>query len=68
MNLIRPFLHTGVDFTVDTNGEGGDKKVYLLVFACLSVRAIHIEFLQNMSAKSLAHIRFTNLLGIPECI
>ena len=73
MNLVRPFLHTGVDFTghlwVQT-GEGGDKKVYLLVFTCLSVRAIHIELLQDMSAKSfvLALIRFTNLFGIPECI
>ena len=55
---------------MDTNGGGGNKKIYLLVFACLSVQVIHIELLQNMSAKSfvLALIRFTNVLGIPECI
>ena len=33
---------------MDTNGGGGDKKVYLLVFSCLGVRAIHIELLQDM--------------------
>ena len=73
VNLNRPFLHTGVDFTghlgIQT-GEGGDKKVYLLVFTCLSIQAIRIELLQNLSAKSfvLALIRFTKLFDIPECI
>ena len=40
---------------MDTNRGGGgrgDKKVYLLVFTCLSVRAIHIELRQDVSAKS----------------
>ena len=55
---------------MDEDGEGGDKKVYLLLFTCLSVRTIHIESLQDMSAKSfvLALIRFTNLFDILECI
>ena len=73
VNIIRSFLHTGVDFTGHMwihTGKEGDKKVYLLVFTCLSVRAIHIEMLQDMSAKSfvLALIKFTNLFGIPVCI
>ena len=51
-------------------GEGRDKKAYLLVFTRLSIQAIHIELLQDISAKSfvLALIRLTNLFGIPECI
>ena len=73
VNLIRPFLYTCVDLTrssVNTNGGRGDKKAYLLVFSCLSVRAIHIKLMQDISTKSsmLALIRFTNLFGIPECI
>ena len=56
--------------SVDKNGGGADKKIYLLVFTCLSVRAIHIEMLQDMSVKSfvLALIRFANLFIIPEWI
>ena len=40
------------------------------MFTYLSVRAIHLELLQDMSGKSfvLALIKFTNLFGIPVCI
>ena len=69
MNLIRPFFtHVLISQVICGYKQGrGDKKVYLLVFTCLSVRAIHIELLQDMSTKSfiLALIRFTNLFGIP---
>ena len=72
VNLIRPFLHTGVDFTGHLWVRSGqeDRKVYLLVFTCLSVRAVHVEVLEDMSVRSfvLALIRFSNQFGIPEYI
>ena len=45
-----------------------DKKYYLLVFTCLTVRAIYIEILPDRDTLSvvMAFIRFTNLYGIPS--
>ena len=70
VNFVKPFVHTGVDFTghlwvKDEKGE--DVKMYLLIFTCLNVRAIHIEVVPDMSTHSfvLAFLRFVNLYGIP---
>ncbi len=73
VNLIKPFRHVGVDFTshlfVKNEGEK-DSKYYILLFTCLNVRAVHIELVPDMSAKSfvLAFVRFTNIYGIPSHI
>ena len=71
VNLVQPFKHVGIDFTgeillADENNR--DKKHYLLVFTCLTIRAIYIEVLPDRETKSvvLAFIRFTNLHGIPS--
>ena len=72
VNLIKPFQHTGIDYTghvwVKTNE--GISKMYLLIFTCLNIRAIHIELVQDMSTHSfiLALLRFTNIYGIPSHI
>ena len=44
--------------------------MYLLIFTCLNIRAIHIELVQDMSTHSfiLALLRFTNIYGIPSHI
>ena len=41
--------------------------MYLLIFTCLNVRAIHIELVPDMSTHSfvLAFLRFVNIYGIP---
>ena len=41
--------------------------MYLLIFTCFNIRAIHIELVKDMSTHSfiLALIRFTNIYGIP---
>ena len=72
VNLIRPFAHTGVDYTghvIVREGEV-DHKYYLLIFSCLNVRACHIELLPDMSAEQfvLALVRFCNQYGIPDIV
>ena len=72
VNLVRPYYHTGIDFTGHLFVTFGDLrvKVYMLVFTCLSVRAVHIELLPDMSANSVlfAIIRFCNIYCIPHSI
>ena len=51
---MRPFLHTGMDFAgpLWMQRKEEDIKIYLLVFTCLYLRAIHVELLQNVNMKS----------------
>ena len=64
VNFIKPFQHTGVDFTghlwVKNEHEENIKmehkenvKMYLLIFTCLHVSwAVHIELVPDMSTHS----------------
>lgn len=67
-----PYQHTGVDFTGHfwVNDGKEDKKMYLLLFTCLNIRAIHIELVPDMSVLSFfqALVRFTNQNGVPKVI
>ena len=71
VNFIKPYMHTGVDFTGHLfvkNEFGENSKMYLLIFTCLNVRAVHIELVTDMSAQSfvLAFLKFVNLYGVPS--
>ena len=72
VNLVRPYLHTGVDYTGSIIVREGKKdvKYYMIIFTCLSIRSIHIELVPDMSVNNfvLSLIRFTNLYGIPSHI
>ena len=72
VNFQKPFNHTGIDFTGHVYVKFGDNstKMYLLVFTCLNIRAIHIELLPSMTCKDflLAFTRFCNMYGIPNSI
>ena len=72
VNFTRPFLHTGLDYTGHMFVKLGDKvtKFYLLVFACLNVRAVHLELVPTMTTKDLllAFIKLCNLYAIPNSI
>ena len=64
-------MHTGVDFTSHLfvkNESNENIKMYLLIFTCLNVRAVHIELVPDMSTQSfvLAFLRFVNLYGVPS--
>ena len=74
VNLIKPFNHTGIDYTghLWVKEESTNKiiKMYLLVFTCLNIRAVHIEVVPDMSTHSfiLAFLRFINLYGVPSTL
>ena len=70
VNFIKPFEHTGIDFTgcIYVKDSKRFKKMYLLIFTCLNIRAVHIELLPDIDTHSLvlAIIRFTNIYGVPS--
>lgn len=72
INLVKPFQHVGVDYTGHLWVKDGvsDKiiKMFILVFTCLNIRAVHFELLPNMSSKNfiLAFQRFCNMYSIPQ--
>ena len=69
VNLIKPFIHTGVDYTGHIFVREGiiERKYYILIFTCLNIRACHIELLPDMSTEQfiLAFNRFINEYGVP---
>ena len=72
VSLIKPYLHTGIDYTghVWVKGDHGVCKIYLLIYICLNIRAVHVELVKDMNTQSfiLALIRFTNIYGITSHI
>jgi hypothetical protein len=70
VNFVKPFQHTGVDFTGHLYVKYGNAviKMYVLIFTCLNIRAIHLELLPSMSTSDflMAFVRFTNVHGIPN--
>ena len=72
MNLVRPFNHVGVDYTghlwVKDEISGGTVKMFVLVFTCLNIRAVHFELLPDMSTRNfvLAFQRLCNMYSIPQ--
>ena len=64
VNLIRPYLNTGIDFTghIYVKEGGTERRFYMLVFTCLNIRACHIELVPDMTADQfiLAFIHFVN--------
>ena len=70
MNLIVPFRHVGVDFTghLWVKDNDSSSKMYILIFTCLNIRAVHFELLPDMNVKNflLAFQRFCNYYSIPH--
>ena len=68
MNLVKPFNHVGVDYIGHfwVKDELSDKsvKMFILVFTCLNIRAVHFELLPENFI--LAFQRFCNLYTIPQ--
>ena len=62
VNLVHPFKHTGVDFTSHFFVKLGENtvKMYLIIFTCLNIRAVHLELVPSMSTADFlnAFIKF----------
>ncbi|XP_017477270.1 PREDICTED: uncharacterized protein LOC108367186, partial [Rhagoletis zephyria] len=67
----RPFVHTGVDYAgpiqVRPDRRRGNVviKGYIAVFVCMVSKAVHLEFVSDLSTKAfvMAFIRFTSRYG-----
>jgi len=72
VNFVSVYQHTGVDCTGHTFVKFGGKmqKMYVLLFTCINVRAIHLELLPDLTCQSflLAFIRFCNRYRTPEVV
>jgi len=72
VNFDRPYTHVGIDYTghMYTKIGGTLQKVYLLVYTCLNIRAIHLDLLPDLSCKNflLSFIRFCNAQGMPSAV
>jgi hypothetical protein len=72
VNLLRPFNNVGVDFTGHFFVKFGESyiKMYLVIFTCLNIRAIHLELVPDMSTNSFlaSFVRFTNRFGFPRTV
>ena len=72
VNFVRPFLHIGTDFIghLSIQVEGERRKMYILLFPCLNIRAVHLELVNDMSTHSvaLALVRLFNPYGVPSRI
>ncbi|KAK7603947.1 hypothetical protein V9T40_004220 [Parthenolecanium corni] len=73
VSVSRPFAHCGVDFagpfTCKCTGHRSTKfgKIYIAVFVCLAVRAVHIEIVSDLSTPKFIESlqRFIARRGIP---
>ena len=72
VNFTHPFKYTGIDTTGHLFVKLNDKvtKMYILVFTCLNIRAVHLELLPSLNCNDflLAFIRFCNLFTIPDTV
>ena len=72
MHFSKPYVNTGIDFTgsMSVVYGGNVSKMYLLVFTCLNIRAVHIEILPDMTASNFigAFVRFANIYGHPDTV
>ena len=58
INLIKSYLHTEIDYTghVWVKGDRGVCKMYLLIFTCLNIRAIHVVYEHSLIYSGLHQI------------
>ena len=64
LHLEKPFLVTGVDLAGPMYIDDG-RKVWITVFTCMGVRAVHLELVSNLSEEALrrAVLRFLGRRG-----
>ena len=66
----RPFSVVGLDFAGPLSCKGSNKKWYILLITCASVRAVHLEMTpsQNLTDFFNCFSKFTSRRGIPDVV
>ena len=68
------FQFTGIDYAgplyVRNQGNQTSSKMYICLFTCATVRALHLELVEDQTTQAFlrAFRRFISRRGIPECI
>ena len=64
----RPFSVIGLDYAGPLNTKGSNKKWYILLITCASVRAVHLELTPSQNLKDFLNCfsKFTSRRGIPD--
>lgn len=74
VELFRPFKHVGVDFTkhwwVKVKGSTQAQKMFIIIYVCLNIRAIHLDLISDMSTDSFikSFQRFVCRFGVPDVV
>ena len=73
MKFVIPYRHTGIDYSGHIfvyNETGQRSKMYILLYTCLNVRAIHLQLVPSLSTVDfvLAFQQFINIYGLPSHI
>lgn len=73
LRLIKPFMHTAIDYTGPLHvfaDNGNSSKVYVSLFTCMAIRAIHLELVKDLSSRSFveAFKRFCNAQTVPQSV
>ncbi|XP_069114867.1 uncharacterized protein [Argopecten irradians] len=70
MSDAAPFTVTGVDFTgaIHVKHNGRDKKVYVCLFTCANICAVHLEIVQDLTEETflMAFRRFISRKSLPR--
>jgi len=68
--ILKPFDATGVDYLGPIAILDNQTKLYVLLFTCLQIRAVHLELTTSLSTKDFcnAFTRFISRRGTPSII
>lgn len=73
VKFVKPFLHTAIDYTgplhvFDINKDS--YKVYIALYTCMAIRAIHLELVTDLTTKSFIESfkRFCNAQTLPQSV
>ncbi|KAF2348746.1 Integrase catalytic core, partial [Trinorchestia longiramus] len=72
VQFVKPYENVGMDFTGHFQVKLGSTitKMYILLFTCVNVRAVHLELVSDMTTAAFlaAFVRFTNRYGVPSTL
>lgn len=73
VRLLKPFNDTAIDYTGHVyvyEGDGTARKVYIVLYTCMAIRAIHLDLVPDLTVKSFIQSfrRFCSAHCVPQSI